>query len=65
MLGENNTNIGYNSSLPAIISIVNTNLENQEKFEKPPAGPTAPKPGPILDIQESDAVIMVKGFPIV
>ena len=59
---ENKINIGYSSNLPAIISNVNINLENHEKSENPPAGPTAPRPGPILDIQDRDAVIIVSGF---
>jgi hypothetical protein len=57
----NRIKIGNSSNLPAIISKVNINLDSHEKLENPPAGPTAPRPGPILDIQDKLAVIMVNG----
>ena len=39
---------GKISSLPASMSKQNTSLENTENWEKFPAGPTPPIPGPIL-----------------
>ena len=61
MEGKNKIRIGNNSSLPASISKDNSNLDSHEKFANPPAGPTAPSPGPILEIQDKDAVNIVIG----
>ena len=59
MFGLNKINNGKSSNLPAIISKDNTNLEKYEKDANEPYGPTKLNPGPILLIQESDAVRFV------
>lgn len=61
VLGANRINIGNSSSLPAIISIDRIDFDSQEKFAYPPDGPTAPRPGPIFEIQARLAVIIVNG----
>ena len=57
--GVNTRRMGYISSLPRSIATDSTILENGEYAEKFDAGPTAPKPGPILLMQAATAVILV------
>lgn len=59
VLLENKIRIGKISSLPASISKINTNFDNQLKSPKLQVGPTASSPGPILLKQDRTAVILV------
>lgn len=57
--GANIISTGKSSSLPAIISKMNTHFDKIENVEKPPVGPTSPRPGPILLIVAATDVKVV------
>ena len=56
--GAKSKSIGYISSLPTIIHKDKTALPRLEKSAKFPAGPTVPKPGPILLRHAITAVVV-------